>query len=399
MHFESGEFSMTTPSNPLPPIVVTPEPADERSRQCTWLREDISAIEALIATMPDSSIFSRGSLESRLKEHREELRALVEASPSADVADLTAKLKEAEGQRDLAINALRNAVDGGAALQELAERLESENEKLTNLASRLIGEGCPPPATRFEPAPEPGELVAQLIRRAETEAGFNRELTAALLRSAAARIEELEEELEEAKQRLEAENAELRKERDRAWTALDDLARDRVPHQCLVARPGEGTLECRAESLCAACVIAGKMVELRKRAEQAEVQLAGCGAAALGYIDPAQLAKPGDYGYSASYGDVVKLRERAEEAEKRASEWDSLDRVARVIRAVATWTPECVRGLQTELARRYPDRDRERWEELTMEQQRADYSAMRSGKCGNDWPRVPFRAEGEKEKA
>jgi len=50
-----------------------------------------------------------------------------------------------------------------------------------------------------------------------------------------------------------------------------------------------------------------------KRAEQAEVQLAGCGAAALGAIAPhAEEAQPGDYGYSASYAEVIKIRRELE---------------------------------------------------------------------------------------
>ena len=51
--------------------------------------------------------------------------------------------------------------------------------------------------------------------------------------------------------------------------------------------------------------------ELLARAEKAEIQLAGCSAAALGWdLD----TKPGDYGWSASYGDVVKLRRSLESA-------------------------------------------------------------------------------------
>lgn len=46
--------------------------------------------------------------------------------------------------------------------------------------------------------------------------------------------------------------------------------------------------------------------KLKERVAKAETQLAGCGTAALGYIDPP--AKPGDYGYSASYNDVLTLR-------------------------------------------------------------------------------------------
>jgi hypothetical protein len=51
----------------------------------------------------------------------------------------------------------------------------------------------------------------------------------------------------------------------------------------------------------------------KERAEQAEVQLAGCGVAALGWAkEPPQ---PGDYGWSASFADVLKLRHRMERAE------------------------------------------------------------------------------------
>lgn len=56
-----------------------------------------------------------------------------------------------------------------------------------------------------------------------------------------------------------------------------------------------------------------ELAEARARLEQTEVQLAGCGVAALGWNQ--QPAKPSDYGYSASYGDVLKLRRRMEASE------------------------------------------------------------------------------------
>lgn len=45
--------------------------------------------------------------------------------------------------------------------------------------------------------------------------------------------------------------------------------------------------------------------EWKARAEKAEVQLAGCGRAALGYGEGCM---HGDYGWSASLGDVMQLR-------------------------------------------------------------------------------------------
>ena len=50
----------------------------------------------------------------------------------------------------------------------------------------------------------------------------------------------------------------------------------------------------------------------KERAEQAETQLAGCGVAALGWSKGERRAEPGDWGYSASYQDVLNLRERWE---------------------------------------------------------------------------------------
>lgn len=55
------------------------------------------------------------------------------------------------------------------------------------------------------------------------------------------------------------------------------------------------------------------MINDRDRIEQLEVQLAGCGAAALGVVKPrSPEAKQGDFGWSASYADVVRLRHNFE---------------------------------------------------------------------------------------
>ena len=45
-----------------------------------------------------------------------------------------------------------------------------------------------------------------------------------------------------------------------------------------------------------------------ERMERFEVQLAGCGVAALGGVSPYYLAAPDSYGWSPAYADVVKLR-------------------------------------------------------------------------------------------
>lgn len=50
----------------------------------------------------------------------------------------------------------------------------------------------------------------------------------------------------------------------------------------------------------------------KERVEQLEVQLAGCGVAALGWAKDGQRAKQGHYGWSGSYQDVLDLREKYE---------------------------------------------------------------------------------------
>jgi hypothetical protein len=59
--------------------------------------------------------------------------------------------------------------------------------------------------------------------------------------------------------------------------------------------------------------------ELRARLAQTEVQLAGCGVAALGWSRD-EPAKPGDYGWSESYADVLRLRSEVELLRKVAGE-------------------------------------------------------------------------------
>lgn len=51
----------------------------------------------------------------------------------------------------------------------------------------------------------------------------------------------------------------------------------------------------------------------RNRAERAEVQLAGCSTAAMGATRDDQIAKPGNYGWSMPYQEVLDLRKKYDE--------------------------------------------------------------------------------------
>jgi hypothetical protein len=55
-----------------------------------------------------------------------------------------------------------------------------------------------------------------------------------------------------------------------------------------------------------------ELFALRDKLQQTKTQLAGCSVAALGWSVPGQEAKPGDYWWSTSYGDVLKLRQAYE---------------------------------------------------------------------------------------
>lgn len=54
--------------------------------------------------------------------------------------------------------------------------------------------------------------------------------------------------------------------------------------------------------------------KLKERIDQLNVQLAGCGVAAIGFSD---YASHGDYGWSSSYQDVVNLRLKYEDLSKQ----------------------------------------------------------------------------------
>lgn len=105
----------------------------------------------------------------------------------------------------------------------------------------------------------------------------------------------------------------------------------------------------------AACVmiatqfdIAAAVKPWKERAELAEVQLAGCGVAALGYAKPGVEGgdcKQGDWGWSASFGDVKKLREDYETALKRIAELERGTAEESGTRNVLeTYVPESERG-------------------------------------------------------
>lgn len=82
--------------------------------------------------------------------------------------------------------------------------------------------------------------------------------------------------------------------------------------------------------------------ELTEELEQERVRLAGCGAAALGYADD---CKPGDYGWSASLGDVQRLRKHDSAATAEVAKLRECLRSAELDGVRATAENERLRGV------------------------------------------------------
>lgn len=61
-----------------------------------------------------------------------------------------------------------------------------------------------------------------------------------------------------------------------------------------------------------------ELTKLKERVEQLEVQLAGCGVAALGGIKSENRAHKGSFGWSPAYQNVVDLRIKYEDILKYA---------------------------------------------------------------------------------
>lgn len=107
---------------------------------------------------------------------------------------------------------------------------------------------------------------------------------------------------------LEAENAQLRKVAEQARQMEQDF--QDAAGELAIPLPKAGTIE--AKLLCANLLLRRKVDRLEPWAAQLEVQLAGCSVAALGYATGENLAKPGDYAFSASFADTLRCRVRME---------------------------------------------------------------------------------------
>ena len=66
-----------------------------------------------------------------------------------------------------------------------------------------------------------------------------------------------------------------------------------------------------------------RIAELEQQVDQLNVQLAGCSVAALGNTAEDQRAHQGDYGWSASYQDVLELRIKYDLLKQEAAQEDT----------------------------------------------------------------------------
>ncbi len=122
---------------------------------------------------------------------------------------------------------------------------------------------------------------------------------------------------------LSAERDQLRAMLERCVSDVDERLAAANPTEALSPRELCDIIADLRVQLAAQTARVAELEEHQDEAEQLRVQLAGCGVAAQGHVNPDQLAVRGQYGWSPSYQDVVDLRIRYDNLLKRVAELEA----------------------------------------------------------------------------